>query len=559
MNNIFLIKKEYYAWIIRLAQRLTPQQWVLVLSVVAAVIATIYSYTHGTIASYGDAESHLNIAKRVIDSLTPGFAQLGGIWLPLPHIFLIPFVSIDFLWRTGLAGSIVSGIAFVVSALFIYKLTYLITNFRVASFLAALIFIINPNILYLQSTPMTEVILIMFFLLSGYFFIKYLLSDGSVFMLILAAFFGLLASLSRYDGWALVLMEAGILFLYHLLYRLDPKWFYVIKNKNASFVKIWKTQFKKIWSRLEGRMIIFVTPAFFGIALWLLWGFLILGDPLYFTHSQFSANSQQQSWLSRGELPAYHNMPVALLYYFMTSIQSGGVLISFVALVGLIAFGIQKENRYRIYILLLLLVPFFFNVLTLFIGQSVIFLPGVTPTTFEWTLFNVRYGSMMVPVFAVFSGYLFYRSKIFGKVLIGGLVVVQCGLFLVGFSPILSYDDGVRGLSSAVAKVPDAQNWLAKEYDGGLLLTDDFARTISIIRTSIPMENVIYIGNKPYWEESLIEPQKYASWIVMQKDDTVWKNVYDRPEVNARLFKYFQKVYTSDEILIFRRIEDETL
>ena len=105
--------------------------------------------------------------------------------------------------------------------------------------------------------------------------------------------------------------------------------------------------------------------------------------------------------------------------------------------------------------------------------------------------------------------------------------------------------------------MPDAQFWLASNYDYGMLLTDDFARTISIIRTPVPMENVIYIGNKPYWEESLVEPQKYARWIVMQRNDTVWKNLNDRPEVNARLFKYFNKVYTSEDILIFRRISDK--
>jgi hypothetical protein len=91
------------------------------------------------------------------------------------------------------------------------------------------------------------------------------------------------------------------------------------------------------------------------------------------------------------------------------------------------------------------------------------------------------------------------------------------------------------------------------------VLTDDYARTISIIRTPIPMDQIIYIGNKPYWDESLREPEKYARWIVMQKDDSVWKSIYDDPITNGRLFKYFNKVYTSDTVLIFRRIDDGTL
>jgi hypothetical protein len=67
------------------------------------------------------------------------------------------------------------------------------------------------------------------------------------------------------------------------------------------------------------------------------------------------------------------------------------------------------------------------------------------------------------------------------------------------------------------------------------------------------MESMIYIGNKPYWEESLREPEKYATWIVMQQDDAVWKNLWEKPEMQGRLYKYFEKVYTSPETLIFRK------
>jgi hypothetical protein len=149
--------------------------WVIgAISALVALFSTFWSYSHNYIIAYGDAESHLNIAKRVIDSLTPGFAQLGGIWLPLPHLLLVPFVYFNFLWRSGLAGSIVSGVAFIISAVYIYKLAYLLTKNKGASFFAALVFILNPNILYLQSTPMTELSLIVFFILSSYQFIKFL-------------------------------------------------------------------------------------------------------------------------------------------------------------------------------------------------------------------------------------------------------------------------------------------------------------------------------------------------------------------------------------------------
>src|SRR3972149_12260651 len=143
MNLSISIPKTWLRWGKRQFDRVATEKGVLILSATLAVAATAYSYFHGYVAAYGDAESHLNIAKRVVDSLTPGFAQLGGIWLPLPHLLLVPFVKLDFLWRSGLAGSIVSGGAFIISSLYLYKLVKLITKNIPASFVAALIFMLN--------------------------------------------------------------------------------------------------------------------------------------------------------------------------------------------------------------------------------------------------------------------------------------------------------------------------------------------------------------------------------------------------------------------------------
>jgi hypothetical protein len=542
--NSFTISKKRLAEIQARLGALRLDIVIVVVAALAALVSTVYSYIHGYIIVYGDAESHLNIAKRVIDSLTPGMAQLGGIWLPLPHLLLVPFVYSNKLWRTGLAGSIVSGIAFIVSALYVHKLTKFITKSSYAGLAAALVFIFNPNVLYLATTPMTELVLIVFFILSSYYFVKFLYNPEHTLSLIAAAFFGFCASLSRYDGWGLVLMEAFILFLFYL----PPLTFSRVQ-------KVAKEKLKVAYEKLEGRFILFSTLAFFGILLWLFWGFLILGDPLYFTHSQFSAKSQQQNWLAKGELPGYNNILVSIIYYFFTALGNAGILMFVTACIGLIFFLLTPKSKYRLYTLLLLGVPFIFNVVTLYLGQSVIFIPSLTPVSYEWRLFNVRYGVMMIPFIAVFVGYFFARLRTAGKSFIFILLALQLGLYGIGYSHVLSLQDGTIGLSSATAKMPDSQFWLAANYDGGLILADDFARTISIIRTPIPMEDVIYVGTKPYWEESLTEPEKYARWIVMQRHDAVWNSIWEKPEIQARLFKYFNKAYTSDEVLIFRRID----
>lgn len=491
-----------------------------------AVAASCVSYLHGYVVAYGDAESHLNIAKRVIHSPTAGLAQLGGVWLPLPHLIMVPLVYFDGLWRSGIAGAVVSGISYVVSAYFIFRLALLITGNRQASVIAFLVFALNPNILYMQSTPMTELPLLAFFITSIYFFVRFMLNTAEIYSLVFAGLSGFAATLTRYDGWFLVLIEAAIIL----------------------YLWIVKPLFRRT---ADGTFVLFITPALLGIGLWFIWGYMILGDPLYFSNSPFSANSQQQGWLARGELPAYHNLISSFQYYFATSgINVGWVLFS-IGILGIVFFIFHKNYLLNIPVTILLLTPFIFYVVTLYIGQSVIFLPGLTPRTFEWNLFNVRYGIMMVPVIAFFIGYVASMRKNF--YIVAMLAIgIQSFYFVSGVTPVITLEDGVRGLSRV--KIPHAQQWLTDEYDGGWVLMDDYARTISIIRSGIPMQNVIYIGNKPYWNESLEEPEKYVRWIVIQKDDSLWANFMNNKEKADRLYKYFNKVYTSPEIVIFRKM-----
>lgn len=513
----------------KLQKRIVRINWsaiILFSALAMSELAIVWAHFRDVIVAYGDAESHLDIAKRVVSGLTPGFAQLGGIWLPLPHLLMTPLLIIDPLWRTGIGGAIVSGVAYVLSAFTLYKLTWMLTNNRLASFMTFLFFSLNLNILYMQSTPMTELPLVAFSLFSTYFFIKYLREDSDYLSLIVAGLFGFFATLSRYDGWFLVMFEAMIIFLQYFRNR-------------------------KKWIDLQGKMLLFGTLAFLGIGLWFLWDFLILGDPLYFTHSQFSAKAQQSNWLAKGELPAYKNLGVSLVYYMATVLGNAGVLNFLMACIGMIYFLLTKVNRNRFFISLLLFAPFVFYVITLFVGQSVIFIPSVTPVGFEWRLFNVRYGIVMIPTLAFFFGYLFSRVSTKAKWVIIGLFLFQFVLYGIGYSKVVTYDDGTVGLSAA--KRPDAEGWMKKHYDNGLVLLDDYARTMSVIRSGIPMQSVVYIGTKPYWDISLKHPETYATWIVMQKDDSVWKAVYDDPIVRGRLFKYYEKVYTSPEILIFRK------
>lgn len=546
--------------------------WFTIVIVIACFLSSFaieYSFLNGWLIAYGDAQSHLNIPKRVLDSLTPGLAQLGGIWLPLPHILMFPFVKIEILYRTGLAGSIVSGIAFIVSCMYIYKLTYVLCKNKIAAFIAFLVFALNPNLLYLQTTALTESLLISFFILSSYYMVQFITvtlnnknsktvtekdTHKEFLYLIFAAFFGLCATLSRYDGWFLVLFEAAIVVI---VYLPVAKYISVLKEEKikAPFLIIREKLYlnKKTFNKIQGSVVLFSTLAFVGILSWFVWDGMILGDPMYFTNSEYSAKAQQQAWKIRNELPAFHNPGLAFQYYFFDAMSNVGVIVYTVFIIGLFVYVFKKKNLFAFLLIILLFVPFIFNVLTLFIGQSIIFLPHITPANFQWKMFNVRYGILMLPAAAIFYGLLFYYVKKKAKLFLIVLILLQVCLFLSGYSKVISFADGVEGVSAS--KTTDADIWITKNYDGGLVLMDDFARSINIIKSGIPMQNIIYIGNKPYWQESMKQPEKYATWVVIQENDAVDHGIYQKPAIRARLYKYFKKVYTSPHVIIFKRMQ----
>src|SRR5258708_32805437 len=64
------------------------------------------SWRQGWTLYYGDAEAHLNIARRIIGSRTPGYPQFGTVWLPGLHALLLPPGRRDGLGKSGLAGAI---------------------------------------------------------------------------------------------------------------------------------------------------------------------------------------------------------------------------------------------------------------------------------------------------------------------------------------------------------------------------------------------------------------------------------------------------------------------
>ena len=129
-------------------------------AIAIGLVAAVHYDRLGLTLTHYDARGHLIVARRIIDSITPGWQQIGAVWLPLPHLLNMLPVQIDVFYRNGWSGSAISVVSFAIAATAIASIVRTITASNAASLAALAVFVLNPNVLYLQSTPMTEPLLI---------------------------------------------------------------------------------------------------------------------------------------------------------------------------------------------------------------------------------------------------------------------------------------------------------------------------------------------------------------------------------------------------------------
>jgi hypothetical protein len=162
----------------------------------------VYAYAAaGLTLSHYDAKAHLVVARRILDSLTPGWEQVGAVWLPLPHLVNMLPVQIDHLYRTGGFAIAISVLAYALSVACLSSIVLLLTASPAGAVLAATLFATNPNVLYLQATPMTEPLLFGLSSLQVWLFTQWVM-DGTIDRPPRAAGWATVAAcLTRYEAW----------------------------------------------------------------------------------------------------------------------------------------------------------------------------------------------------------------------------------------------------------------------------------------------------------------------------------------------------------------------
>ena len=476
----------------------------VLLSVIAYLTFLIY-LANGLGLAYNDARSHLDIGRRVVEGLKPGLAQLGSVWLPLPHALMIPTIWNYFMWHSGLAGALISMISFVGTGLVIYQFLKQLGVGLLGRLIGVLVFVANINILYLQSTAMTELLLI-FTMTAGTYELVMWHKEEKILSLIKAAFWIMMASLVRYDGWFL-LFFAAILIIFH-------------------------TARKRGYKVAEGTFIFFATLAAFGVFLWFLWNQLIFKDALYFIFGPYSARAQQLQLEQAGVLATKGNILLSVKVYLYALLYNTGAFTAVLGALGMIVFWLNKKINSSVRIAsTALLAPFLFNIIALYLGHSVLFIQGISGNT--W--FNVRYGVMMLPSIAIFVGYLVHKLIPLRATIIGLFIFVT--FFAFANVDAVTIDDARVG--SSQKNVAEVSGWLRDNAKGekGFVLISAASHDAIIFTSTLPMKKFIHEGTGLYWENATTSPDRWARWIVMRTND-VNDTTFKLTQQSGQLEKY---------------------
>ena len=530
----------------RLLHRLLrPMDSVLAVTTLAAMGASVASYLYfvdrGVTLAYPDAVSHLLIARRVIDSPTAGVAQLGAVWLPLPHLLSVPLVWVNAWYYSGFAGSLISMIAYVLTVRYAYLTASSLTGSRAGGVVAAVAFGANPNVLYVQSTPMTEMLLIACIAAAVYYLMRWC-QTGRYMHLAATAAAVFLASLSRYEGWVLFVAIAGIVAY--------VTWRRTGLAGGSDLVADGRA--RRFWSRfqaIEANLIFYACLAASGIAGWVLWNAVIFHDPFYFQSGPFAKPSL---WVSHSEKAIGHWGVSALTYLYAMTNNVGGLALA----LGTVGFAYYlARTRLRIDAIaplaLTVFVPFY--VYALYSGQRPLHVVQITGS-----LYNVRFGLLMALPVAIFMSFLvtavtnssriWLRRGVFAALVAGSAACA--GLVLHGGIDTLKEAAEFRATPSEQANAAAAL-WLRSHYDGGKVLMESFGNETVTFSSRISLGQIIYEGSFRQWGPDLASPASHGiRWIYMRRTPGNQDQVFSSLHGSALLSSY-SLVYQDPARLIY--------
>jgi hypothetical protein len=515
-----------------------PLLTVAAIAAIISVASFVYFFANGMTNVYGDGVAHVNIARKVVDSpdasLWRRYIQIGSPWLPLQTVLMLPLVSNDWLWRTGVAGSIVSMIAFVIAAVSLYLLARDFFGLEegkwgnVLPLLSVGIFLFNPSVLYMQSTPMTELIFMAALVTAVYLLQRWVSSEQATKRLAVAAVAMTFATLARYEAWPVAALSI-------LIVGLASAGDWRVKLSNS-------TMFSAIVAT--------------GPLYWLWHNWAIYGNALEFLTGP---NSARGIYLQNGAHDGWATMfmghpALDLLIMVVAVAVCTGPYVLLLSAAGLGGRVIaRRRDLLKISPVGLLIVPFFFHVFSIYRGEIQIF-----PLS-AFGLHNVRYGLPHLLAVALFApaAVLLFKSSARRWAAAAACVIVaaQYGyLISEGASQLAVYQEGYRnGVNSRAAREhSQVAAFLRANPPRGLTLMHTGALGPVVSQGGMSFSEIIHEGTLRWHQLDDGIPSDIAT-VITQQDDPLDVRLRESPELGRDLVAKFQQELSVGNIRVFAR------
>jgi Dolichyl-phosphate-mannose-protein mannosyltransferase len=505
----------------------------LAAAVIAVTVAgsAAFFFFRGLTNLYGDSIAHMEGGRRLLDSLTPGYAEIGSVWLPLYHILIAPLAQNDYLWRTGLGGTIVSSAAFALAAWCIFRLGLQMNRNLAAGWVALAGFLLCPNMLYLASTPLTEPLALMWTVLTVYALFRFQ-QGGRKRALVAAGLFAFFGTLTRYDEWYLLPFAALFVFLAR----------------------------RRTWGERTFDVLLFSLISGAGPFLWILHNAYRFGNPLEFYNGPFSARAIYAHQLATTAFPypTDGNVLKSARYYLEDLKLVIGAWPLELAILGLVAWLTDARERARrsVALLLLVLLPFYVN------AMAYAAIPLYVPTLFPYTYYNLRYGLEVLPAVAIISSFIVSPSLPRGtrKALGGAIMAViflQCFITaLPGAAELVVAKEGELNTPCKTPAQEGVIDFLRGRYDGQRVLIAAGKWPCVIPEIGIPYRQTVTDANRQYWQDMKVDPQNWVGWIILRSDDPVDELMKEYPAAFGDFEVVWQKDFPREGMVtIYRRRE----
>jgi hypothetical protein len=493
--------------------------------IVLAFVALYICYRQSFLLLYGDAVAHLAVARRILDARWPGLAQLGSVWLPLPHLLMLPFIMNMRMWQTGLAAAPMSMLSYAASVAGIWRLARRMMRMRWA-LVATTFYALNANLLYLSTTAMTEALFLALFIWSVVAAMESIaaLRQGDLTLararMMLAGLLILGQVFTRYDGWVIGAV-IWLCFAWNLL-RSVPD----------------------VRRRMTPWFVLFTVFVAIGPLLWFWYNAHFEGDWLDFLRGPYSAKQIELRTAPPGQhYRGWHNMGWSALFFTRTAQLDAAAWETGFGLMAAALYGLWIAVRRRAesaahsrgeFLALLLWIPLPFYIYAIAYSSVPIFIPQLWPHAY----YNSRYGMELLPALAVFAALAAERLEVWlksrraaGERLIGTLwqptamvlCVTNC-IVMMHLTPLVLQEAAVNATTRMTleANLAYALEELPKNVPVMMSLTDHVGAVQDAGRD---LRSVISEDDQQEWKTALTDPAKYAAYVIAIQGDPVAKAV----------------------------------